>query len=308
MREKNMKAPAGKRQLDNLDFLTAAMDKDYSRAKLAWLEVIRDAVACYWFFGLKSSGVTPDEFYDAYYYLFHAVSMDPSTWRCSRHRVDVYVDEQGQKVKVKKTFTEQDLKMQCVDQHFDLSGMGKYCTLPRFLAQVKKVRAQIVMANRKQMLSGLSPDRGTGPGLSVNPQLPLQVENVDMDQFLAEQILVEPTSPVQLAELLYADSAPQSVRKGWMECWRVWRQSYHKRVALKKEVLEGQIPSWETQNDQEVRGCSGSGVPEHSAGYSLPVLRTDEGRAGLQAEDPARHGVGINETASVRGPSGPAAG
>ena len=200
-------AYGGMPRLDTLNLLEGA-PSDYDRRTLPWLTIIRDAVHRYRCFGLGNN-ISPQDFYEAYCYLFKARSGNPQSWE----------------TKSKKNYD--GMQLYCFDVHYELSGLSDLCLMDTFLNKVKSDRKEIVgkFRNRIQDYVSSSQERCTKVGKGHQLELGMLPD--------LERTMIEPSNAYEVAKLFYdSQKLSKPLKAKWKGRHR-WSRSFRRRAGAR---------------------------------------------------------------------------
>jgi hypothetical protein len=208
-------------KLEELNLLEGA-PANYDRSKLPWLMLIKDATYCYQCFGLGNA-ITPQEFWEAYCYLFRARSYDPDSWGDRTRKVVYYSKKRATK---SKKLSDNEMKLLCFDVHYELSGLAEFCKLPEFLDKMKRKRKALVedycdelygfIANKQRRC------KKAGRGQQLELGLPLPE---------IERTMTEPSSGYDVAKLFYDRTGMSRPAKLKWKAKNKWARSFRRRAA-----------------------------------------------------------------------------
>ena len=170
-----------------------------------WEALVRmsvvDAVHLYLFGLLGRNGVTPQDFLDAYRYLF-VVDEDPETWPDETGRRLTVIDKahvNGMPGKVLSErhvrLTDSEIESMTFPAHFRMAGFSRFMAIARFRRMLMVKRRRIVQDNRPQILSCLRELKTAAAGRGEYLKSDTRSADVDL-------MLVEPT-PEGLAAMIY---------------------------------------------------------------------------------------------------------
>ena len=194
-----------------IDFVAYAKGeecKDSARQtgeKLFALTVIDCSTADYLYFGLEEEGQhVPENFWSAVEFFFRIRSWDKETW-CDSPPVEDMVSDPDTGKRSRRVIipSPETLKLQCFDRYFEVAELDKHITIEAFLDNLKQRRINLLLENRTQVRKNIEMIRKRF--MTKSGQLGLlqpQLENFP-EHFM--DVLVHPTEPKQLEDLLYPD-------------------------------------------------------------------------------------------------------
>jgi hypothetical protein len=228
----------GNARLDRIDFLDYASGTD-SPWKLLYLKVISDAVSDYLYFGLGKNGTVADDFFYATEYFFKCRSFLPETWKHANSMRHAYVDEvSGKRVSSHLTLTDEELRQACFDRHYEIAELHNLMPFDQFIEWLKVRRSEILEENKAQVNAYIDLLQRTALREVIGgQQIPFKLDSADR-----MQVLTRPTSPEQVAELVFY--APRYRRQN-----RPHRQVTRReiRIASPHVYRHVAVPSGQTQ-------------------------------------------------------------
>ena len=173
------------------------------------VEMFKDTVLNYLYFGLGRNGTSAAEFFYSSEFLLRVRASDPETWRGARLMRSTYVDElTGKRVTRTVALADDTLKAMCSDYLWNLLAMPMPFDL--FISELRKARCQILTENKQQILDFI--DDLNRPSLArnilVGEQIPMKFFSQDIDQ-----VLMEPKNPEDVAELVCYQPAKHRSRQ-----------------------------------------------------------------------------------------------
>jgi hypothetical protein len=200
-------AYGGMPRLDTLNLLEN-VPSDYNRQKLPWLTIIKDAIHRYRCFGLGNN-ISPQDFYEAYCYLFKSRSGDPGTWE----------------TKPRKNYD--GMQLYCFDVHYDLSGLSNLCEMDKFLNKIKNDRKEIVGKFKDRIQDYVSKSQERCKKVGKGHQLELGMLP-DL-----EHTMTEPGNAYEVAKLFYDSRKMSKPLKTKWRGRRRWSRSFRRRAAAR---------------------------------------------------------------------------
>ena len=198
----------GRTRLDKIDLLEWQVPNQ-APEKIIYAEIIKDAVNAYLHFGIGANGITADQFWESWNYLFVVRADVESTWQPSRIMRTVSEDECGKRRERVQRLDDSVLKGMCFDEHYALSGLADLMDMGRFLNRLKKLRREIVTGNWPQIYAYLEELRQREAMRNVG-------DGWQTLFCLADQAgLIEPDGP-ELASWLYYPKYMEAPHPRWV--------------------------------------------------------------------------------------------
>jgi hypothetical protein len=178
--------------------------------KLLAIRIISDAASNYLYWGFGRNGTTIEKFWEANEYFFRVRSNDPESWKDARYMRKMVIDPvTGKKRFVNEELSDETLKLGCFDRHYELSGLDNLMTLDKFTRWLAIRREELVRENEDQINEYVELLKGVSWEQCIRQQV--KQHGISAPAFLFEtttpaekmEVLVRPTSPVDVANLVY---------------------------------------------------------------------------------------------------------
>lgn len=211
-------------RINLLEFGSAAN----SGGKILYSCIIQDAIYNYLYAFVEKNGISIDEFFSAWQYLFKITSGNKENWNNSRVIKQSYLVE-GKKVTSKHTLTDEDLKLMCFDSHYDCSGMSKHIHIDKFRSKLKEKRKTILTNSWNKVQSYVSSTYQTELNkIAYGQALPLQIWNEDL-----LTVLIDPPTPLHLANTFYI---PKKLKATFKPKQKVSRPKVQKSENIQEDL------------------------------------------------------------------------
>lgn len=222
----------GEDRIDRIN-LQEFLEPNAPAEKVLYASIIQDAVSNYLYAFLGKNGTSAEEFFAAWRYFFKVSSGDKLSWGKNRIIKQSY-SVRGEKVTKDRYLIDDEMELMCFDKHFEMSGLESHMHIDRFRAKLKAKRRKILTENWTQVETYIKALYARELSMiAEGQQVPFQVWDGDL-----LEILVDPPSPLHLANVIYVSNKLKRPRRAKLQK-QLKSGQFHKLA----EKLSTTIPS-----------------------------------------------------------------